>query len=719
GSDHGSPTQPSPSPEAGTGPERPALRLSMLSAQLQGTEQTRARLEQPATAPIHRAAVPLPVTGYFAPRGALLRSNTEQQARAPLPPLGNPFAPADSELAEQSDDLQPKERRQRRRRLGAGIRALRFASRDSVHTIQAEPSEDGDEMSPRRGSRLHSPIAIQPADARSSTGLGIGGAPVMPQGLRRRMTQTRDELIKVGRAFNPAAAESDTESEPGAAAAAAAVIDPEKHMEDLLDRHAANDPENPPTNIIAANNANIASTRNFHSVNPSTFNPGVIHISMSGDSAAKSIVDAILGTVGTSTGDHDRPQLAGATPAELEAGQSKSAGGDDGGWTAHTTAHDTHYSLADQLASMGAGQSSTSLRSVYANLNKLQNRMAEHQKKRDQRMRELRLKEEKRRAEAGRRREETDRRLEAKRRREDAAAPRHESPSWIQREQAVLSTVGARIRDIPDKLAGKRKAWSTTPRTSPEAEHGGSGGGGSGSSSGGGGGGPAQAPEHRSFVVHGSRAMPRPHSVAMAIDSMGLPRPRSLFEDTAQFVPTAEGTPPTRSGGPTATTSPVLTPGWDELLASSGMLSGRASPLGVPGSRVSTVSSDSAMAAFEAERQKILAQLADIFNRQNFLLLASRALMAFGAPLHRLEANLIAVALNLDVQATFAVLPGIILITFGDEDTRSSETYVVRSVTGYDMYRLGRTNRTIRRVLKGRITVGQGVKNIERVLATP
>ncbi|KAI9500033.1 hypothetical protein BX070DRAFT_196502 [Coemansia spiralis] len=125
------------------------------------------------------------------------------------------------------------------------------------------------------------------------------------------------------------------------------------------------------------------------------------------------------------------------------------------------------------------------------------------------------------------------------------------------------------------------------------------------------------------------------------------------------------------------------------------------------------------MQSFEAEKQRIMAQLADIFNRQNFLLVASRALMAFGAPLHRLEANLIAIALNLDVEATFAALPGIILITFGDQDTRSSETYVVRVASGFDMHRLERTNRVIRRVLKSRISVGQGVKNLERILATP
>ncbi|ORX66125.1 hypothetical protein DL89DRAFT_307127 [Linderina pennispora] len=39
--------------------------------------------------------------------------------------------------------------------------------------------------------------------------------------------------------------------------------------------------------------------------------------------------------------------------------------------------------------------------------------------------------------------------------------------------------------------------------------------------------------------------------------------------------------------------------------------------------------------------------------------------------------------------------------------------------TGYDMHRLERTNRCIRRVLKNRISVGKGVRNIERILATP
>ncbi|KAJ2383582.1 pheromone-regulated protein prm10, partial [Coemansia sp. RSA 2559] len=247
----------------------------------------------------------------------------------------------------------------------------------------------------------------------------------------------------------------------------------------------------------------------------------------------------------------------------------------------------------------------------------------------------------------------------------------------------------------------------------------------------------AAAPEgdEGGFVLRKFQTAPRPESVAMYLSGLGDSE-RAEAEEYFKTRPTPKlrsrpgtphlsprGSPPATTPAATSRQSPATTPGWDEILASSGMLTGGSIGGGItpgaPGSRMSTASGDSTLVSLEAEKQRILAQLEDIFNRQNFLLVASRALIAFGAPLHRLEANLIAIALNLDVEATFAALPGIILITFGDEDTRSSETYVVRAASGYDMHRLGRTNRVIRRVLKSRITVGQGVRNLERILATP
>ncbi|KAJ1721666.1 hypothetical protein LPJ61_006012, partial [Coemansia biformis] len=69
-----------------SGSERPTLRLSMLSPPARASVQERAHSEQPATAPDHGIPIPLPDTGYFAPRGALSRSNTEQRTSPSVSP---------------------------------------------------------------------------------------------------------------------------------------------------------------------------------------------------------------------------------------------------------------------------------------------------------------------------------------------------------------------------------------------------------------------------------------------------------------------------------------------------------------------------------------------------------------------------------------------------------------------------------------------------------
>ncbi|KAJ2614330.1 pheromone-regulated protein prm10 [Coemansia sp. RSA 1365] len=762
------------------------LRLVMPTIGERAAVRARVRSEhQPATAPEHKMPpMDLPETGYFAPRAGLSRANT---SRPESPFNTNIFVPADdvSEKSRADDSANDSTRQKRRRRFGGRVQALRFASRDSVHTIHASSEPDDEKESHRRSSRLYAPIdgvvdhgqsgQQQQQQSEEVAGLGISGgySEQLPQGMRRRFTQARTNLADIGRAFNPAAGEGST-SESESETATSGSQDTEQRMERLLDKHVANSPDNPLSNNIAANNADITSTPDFYPVNPSAQNPGVIHVNMNGHNTAKNIVDSILGTVGTST---DRYKGAsgganGTTPAELEAGLSKRKFPDGsvalgGHNTSHSTAdmyekpamHTGPFTHQQQPSPMfpgidmagplpvGLDSSPTGLRGVYANLNKLQSRMMEHQQKREERMRELQRKEAKRREEERRREEKRkleELRREEKRQREEsemhAGAEHHK---WnprerLERERAALSTVGSRIRDIPDKLVAKRKGIharsksgtqtplvledAKTPQHSPlqptastSAPHT-----------------PPSEPKS-SFVLHGFHSVPRPESVSTFLNTMNsspqtrahtaaltMPRTQpSTPRTSAYFSEQPKLSPDGLSVIQSSNTSPANTPGWDEILATSGMLTNGSSIGGIPGSRISTASMDSTMVAFEAERQKILAQLVDIFNRQNFLLVASRALMAFGAPLHRLEANLIAIALNLDVQASFAVLPGIILITFGDEDTRSSETYVVRIVSGYDMYRLGRTNRTIRRVLKSRISVGQGVKNLERILATP
>ncbi|KAJ1801742.1 pheromone-regulated protein prm10 [Coemansia sp. RSA 2399] len=742
-----------PSPPPVDKPKKPVLRLAMLDTQ----EQDRIRRQQrnggePSTAPVRGVPLELPESGYFAPRDTISRSSTTTDKRSPL---------------DSQQEAMPKTGDRRKRQPGLGLQALRFASRDSVHTIQtgaysgdSSGDEGGDE------SRLYTPIsrpmqALRRRDRAtggSADAAALGRMPpppppgpgddVQPPGLRRRVTQARINLQQLGRAFDTATGGHVSDSDESDTNASSQNTD--EHMEKLLDRH-ANSAANPPSSNIAANNADITNTPEFYPVNPSAQNPGVIHVNMSGHAAARNIVEAALGGIGSSTARYKSQEaLDGSTitPADLEAGKGEKAARP--GFASDGMPVSSGYANMLpplQPSSMGLGRTPTTLRGVYANLTKLQSRMAEHQELRDRRARELRAKEVKR------KREE-----ELKRKREEELKRKREEDR--KREDLPRSIVGARIRDMHDRIPGKlaeirekarqhhihhhhsksavnMHALEASPGSDEHLRHGDSEP-------------PLQLPPHGAtvaaegedggFLLRKFQTAPRPESVAMYLSGMGdsdraeaeeyfktRPTPKSRSRPGTPHL-SPHGSPPTTA--PAATTpaasarqSPATTPGWDEIMASSGMLTsgsigGGITP-GAAGSRMSTASGDSTLMSLEAEKQRILAQLEDIFNRQNFLLVASRALMAFGAPLHRLEANLIAIALNLDVEATFAALPGIILITFGDEDTRSSETYVVRVASGYDMHRLGRTNRVIRRVLKSRITVGQGVRNLERILATP
>ncbi|KAJ1679570.1 pheromone-regulated protein prm10, partial [Spiromyces aspiralis] len=122
---------------------------------------------------------------------------------------------------------------------------------------------------------------------------------------------------------------------------------------------------------------------------------------------------------------------------------------------------------------------------------------------------------------------------------------------------------------------------------------------------------------------------------------------------------------------------------------------------------------------FEQERKEMLRQVTHTLQCQDFLMLMARALAMFGAPTSRLETNMLCLAKRLEIEASFAVLPGIILISFEDATTRSSETHILRITNGYDMNRLDKVTYICRQVIKGWMSVEEAVTLLETVLATP
>lgn len=65
-----------------------------------------------------------------------------------------------------------------------------------------------------------------------------------------------------------------------------------------------------------------------------------------------------------------------------------------------------------------------------------------------------------------------------------------------------------------------------------------------------------------------------------------------------------------------------------------------------------------------------------------------RAFMMFGAPSHRLEGQIQATARVLEINCQVIYLPGVMLISFGDDATHTSELKFLKQANGLDLGKL-------------------------------
>ncbi|PLW04473.1 hypothetical protein PCANC_28410 [Puccinia coronata f. sp. avenae] len=115
-------------------------------------------------------------------------------------------------------------------------------------------------------------------------------------------------------------------------------------------------------------------------------------------------------------------------------------------------------------------------------------------------------------------------------------------------------------------------------------------------------------------------------------------------------------------------------------------------------------------------RATITRHVADILKRQNFILKLAQALMTTGAPSHRLESQLTATARVLEIDAQFVHLPSIVIATFGDADTRTSETHFVKANGGIDLGQLHRVHHVYKSVVHDHTGVAEGSAALHKIL---
>ncbi|EMD40684.1 hypothetical protein CERSUDRAFT_44225 [Gelatoporia subvermispora B] len=116
------------------------------------------------------------------------------------------------------------------------------------------------------------------------------------------------------------------------------------------------------------------------------------------------------------------------------------------------------------------------------------------------------------------------------------------------------------------------------------------------------------------------------------------------------------------------------------------------------------------------QRIKIEFNITSVVNRQMFLMRLAKALMTFGAPSHRIESQLLSAARILEVDAEFIHIPGVIICSFGDQDTKTSETHFVKCAGRLSLGSLHEVHQIYRAVVHDEISAKKATAQLNSLL---
>ncbi len=108
----------------------------------------------------------------------------------------------------------------------------------------------------------------------------------------------------------------------------------------------------------------------------------------------------------------------------------------------------------------------------------------------------------------------------------------------------------------------------------------------------------------------------------------------------------------------------------------------------------------------------ITRHVAEIIQRQEFILKLARAMMMFGAPSHRLQAQISATGRVLDVEVSCMYIPDCMLISFDDASTATSSIRFIRQGSALDLGKLGDAYELYWKVIHDDLAVADASKQL-------
>lgn len=104
---------------------------------------------------------------------------------------------------------------------------------------------------------------------------------------------------------------------------------------------------------------------------------------------------------------------------------------------------------------------------------------------------------------------------------------------------------------------------------------------------------------------------------------------------------------------------------------------------------------------------------------QKFILIFAKGLLTFGSPSHRVEAQLNSLSKIFEIEAQFQHTPGVIQVSFGNAEMKSSETCLIKSNVGLSLGNIHNVHNIYRAVLHDDMYASEGSYQIRKLLHAP
>lgn len=102
-----------------------------------------------------------------------------------------------------------------------------------------------------------------------------------------------------------------------------------------------------------------------------------------------------------------------------------------------------------------------------------------------------------------------------------------------------------------------------------------------------------------------------------------------------------------------------------------------------------------------------------------FCLMFAKALLAFGSPSHRIEAQLNSLTKVFMMEAQFHHTTGTIQVSFGNPESRTAETCLIKSPVGLALGRIHAVHNVYRSVLHDDMYASHGTRELRKLLESP